>query len=157
MRKTSPCCMCTSVTRALSSTTRTSSTLWRILWLHLEAWLVSALASVCWVLLSSSTSSASGGVYSSAGRGRRPSIGHDIYLWLWSKWWIISFESGISNHRQAPEVHLFLTSIIWRLSLQLCRHYTHFCLHLALCVWKAKFWSHKPRHFLMVMKVLWSS
>ena len=27
---------------------------------------------------------------------------------------------------------------------------------VALCVWKAEFWSHKPRHFLMVMKVLWS-
>ena len=24
----------------------------------------------------------------------------------------------------------------------------------SLCVWKAKFWSHKPRNFLMVMKVL---
>ena len=29
--------------------------------------------------------------------------------------------------------------------------------HVSLCVWKAKFWSHKLRHFLMVMKVLWSS
>ena len=27
----------------------------------------------------------------------------------------------------------------------------------ALCVNKAKFWSHKPRHFLMVMMVLWRS
>ena len=37
--------------------------------------------------------------------------------------------------------------------------HANFCFmhHMSLCVWKAKFWSHKPRHFLMVMKVLWSS
>ena len=46
--------------------------------------------------------------------------------------------------------HCSINIFIWNVK--------YFCIwSIALCVWKAKFWSEKPRHFLMVMKVLWSS